>query len=991
MADRIRKAATALSLVLILMAIAIAPTGGVGAQRAPVAPAGPAAPAAQTARTNVTVVRVYFRDTAERDRLANELGAEEMDTLDGYLTILADDDLFRHIQTMGVRYEIDQKATTRLNDPNLFGDTFYGGYKTVEEMQAYLAQYAANYPTLATVVDYGDTWCKANPGQCVQPNANNGYDMQALRISNQAIPGPKPVFWFETGIHSREIATPEVSMLYIAYLLDNYNSDPEAHWLVDYHDIWVVPMANPDGHHIVESGGGGSSPYYQRKNANHNNGCNVWPPSISSQFGTDNNRNFPFLWGCCGGSSGSACTQTYRGPTAGSDPETRATVNQLRLLVPDQRGPNNTDPAPITTTGVYQSMHSNAELNLFPWGWTSADAPNDAEMRNIGKHMQAGNAYPSGNGYTTGQPPEVLYAVDGDTADWGYGELGIPSYTTEVGGNDFLVPLSEVVNTMWPLNRGALLYQAKVSRQPYLMAHGPDANSVATNPMTVTQGVSSQLNGTINYAWTSNTYSQTVTGAEYYIDTPPWAGGTAHAMTGNFNGPTVAVNATIDTTALPPGRHVILVRGKGAPYQGLDTWGPITAAWLWVTPVQGTPTPTVTGTPPTATRTRTATQTATRTNTAVATNTPSPVPTVCGQVSASNPAPITINDAGPASPYPSNITVAGAGTVGSIRVSVTGISHTWPDDIDMLLVGPNGGKVLLMSDAGGSNDIASVNLTFQDGSPAIPDSAQITSGTYGPADYEAGDVFPAPAPAGPYSTSLNTAFVGSSANGTWSLYIVDDAGADVGSVSGGWSLTIGVSGGCATVSATPVGPTATRTTVPPSVTTQPSNTVVPPATTQPSATRTNVPGTAQPTATNTVMVPTMTPCPIQFTDVAPTDPFYPFIRCLACRGIISGYSDGTFRGGNNLTRGQAAKIVSNAAGFSDAVPSTQQSFQDVPMSDPFWVFIERLATRGYISGYQCGFPPAGNCVPPANRPYFLTYNNITRGQISKVVANAAGL
>ncbi|HUS16726.1 MAG TPA: S-layer homology domain-containing protein, partial [Chloroflexia bacterium] len=162
-------------------------------------------------------------------------------------------------------------------------------------------------------------------------------------------------------------------------------------------------------------------------------------------------------------------------------------------------------------------------------------------------------------------------------------------------------------------------------------------------------------------------------------------------------------------------------------------------------------------------------------------------------------------------------------------------------------------------------------------------------------------------------------------------------------------------------------------------------------TTQPSATRTTVPGTAQPTATNTVVVATTTPCPIQFTDVSPTDPFYPYIRCLVCRGIISGYSDGTYRGGNNLTRGQAAKIVSNAAGFSDAVPSTQQSFEDVPMSDPFWVYIERLATRGYISGYQCGFPPAGNCVPPANRPYFLTYNNITRGQISKVVANAAGL
>ncbi|HUS15219.1 MAG TPA: sialidase family protein, partial [Chloroflexia bacterium] len=235
-----------------------------------------------------------------------------------------------------------------------------------------------------------------------------------------------------------------------------------------------------------------------------------------------------------------------------------------------------------------------------------------------------------------------------------------------------------------------------------------------------------------------------------------------------------------------------------------------------VPPVQGTPTPTVTGTPPTATRTSTAAPTATRTSTPAPTNTPTPAPTVCGQATFSNPAPITINDAGPASPYPSNITVAGASTVATISVSVTGLTHTWPDDIDMLLVGPNGGKVLLMSDAGGSNDVASVNLTFQDGSPAIPDSAQIASGTYGPADYEAGDVFPAPAPAGPYGTSLNTAFVGSNANGTWSLYIVDDAGADVGSIAGGWSLTIGTSGGCLTNTPTAILPTATRTVTIPS-------------------------------------------------------------------------------------------------------------------------------------------------------------------------------
>jgi len=132
---------------------------------------------------------------------------------------------------------------------------------------------------------------------------------------------------------------------------------------------------------------------------------------------------------------------------------------------------------------------------------------------------------------------------------------------------------------------------------------------------------------------------------------------------------------------------------------------------------------------------------------------------------------------------------------------------------------------------------------------------------------------------------------------------------------------------------------------------------------------------------------TATPCPIQFTDVPSTNPFYVFIRCLACRGIVSGYSDGTFRWGNEVTRGQLSKIISGAAGQNNSIPSSQQTFEDVPNSNVFWIFIERLAGVGAISGYTCG--GAGEpCVPPGNRPYFRWGANATRGQMSKIAASA---
>jgi hypothetical protein len=142
-----------------------------------------------------------------------------------------------------------------------------------------------------------------------------------------------------------------------------------------------------------------------------------------------------------------------------------------------------------------------------------------------------------------------------------------------------------------------------------------------------------------------------------------------------------------------------------------------------------------------------------------------------------------------------------------------------------------------------------------------------------------------------------------------------------------------------------------------------------------------------PTATSGLPTVEPTICTLQFSDVPVGSTFYAYIHCLACRGIINGYPDGTFKPNNDVTRGQLSKIVSNAAGFSDS--QTTQLFQDVPVNSTFFQFIGRLASRGYIGGYICG----GNgepCVPPANLPYFRPNNNATRGQISKIVSNAAG-
>lgn len=163
----------------------------------------------------------------------------------------------------------------------------------------------------------------------------------------------------------------------------------------------------------------------------------------------------------------------------------------------------------------------------------------------------------------------------------------------------------------------------------------------------------------------------------------------------------------------------------------------------------------------------------------------------------------------------SQVSVSGEPTVSKLIVQVYGLTHNQPDDIDLLLVGPQGQSVILMSDAGGeagvlrptngpkpTSPVANVDLGFDDLAPqAPPDENTISSGIYQPSNYgpsasltcsgePSTDAFPL-APAGPYGSALSV-FNGSDPNGTWTLYAVDDCNGYAGSFGGGWSLGVNI-------------------------------------------------------------------------------------------------------------------------------------------------------------------------------------------------------
>jgi hypothetical protein len=168
-------------------------------------------------------------------------------------------------------------------------------------------------------------------------------------------------------------------------------------------------------------------------------------------------------------------------------------------------------------------------------------------------------------------------------------------------------------------------------------------------------------------------------------------------------------------------------------------------------------------------------------------------------VSFENTTAITIPSSGPGTPSPSTISVSGVTGNKAVKLTLNGLVHPFPDDVDFMVQGPNGGTLIFLSDAGGTNDWAGDNVTLTDlATDLASDSGAIPTGEYKPTNYGANDPFDPPAPAGPYGNpapagtdTFESVFgtAGSGLNGDWKLYLDDDLAGFSGTVGGGWKIT----------------------------------------------------------------------------------------------------------------------------------------------------------------------------------------------------------
>jgi hypothetical protein len=517
--------------------------------------------------------RVYFDERETAHKIVISMNAVESEYENGYIIVeVASPEDFRRLAAVGLEMEEipdpqeDKVAAMQRAMPvQTEAIPGYSCYRTVEETFAAAGAIAANYPALATWTDQGDSWEKQN--------GLGGYDLNVLRLTNSAIPGPKPKIFLTAAVHAREYTTAELATRMAEFLVGNYGSDPDVTWILDYHEIHMMLHANPDGRKKAETG------LSWRKNTNQD-----YCSPTSNYRGADLNRNFQFKWNCCGGSSDYECDYTYHGAYAASEPETQAIQAYIFSQFTDQRGPNDNDPAPLDAAGIYIDLHSHGRLVLWPWGWTPDPSPNAVQLQTLGRKFAYFNNHSPEQAYG-------LYPTDGTTTTFTYGEMGLASYTFELG-TQFFESCSYFENNILPGNMSALFYGFKVVRTPYITPAGPETTAAAADPGSTPAGVPAGTPVNLSAAIDDTRYNnsngseptQTIAAAEYYVDVPPWISDpvpVAVAMAasdGNFDETVEAVEAVIDTTGWSEERHIIYIRGQDTG----GNWGAFSAVFLYI-------------------------------------------------------------------------------------------------------------------------------------------------------------------------------------------------------------------------------------------------------------------------------------------------------------------------------------------------------------------------------------------------------------------------
>jgi carboxypeptidase T len=309
------------------------------------------------------------------------------------------------------------------------------GYHDYAELSAEVADTAAAYPSLVRRFSVGRSY--------------QGRELWAAKVSdNVATDEAEPEALFTCGQHAREHLSVEMCLYLLDELTSAYGGSSQVTSMVNTREVYLIFNLNPDGSEYDIATGSYRS---WRKNRQPNSG--------SSAVGTDLNRNWSYRWGCCGGSSGSPSSSTYRGPSAFSAPETRAVRDFVASRV---------------VGGVQQlrtaiDFHTYSELVLWPYGYTYSNTATGMNTDQYNTFATMGRAMAATNSYTPQQASD-LYIADGTLPDWAWGSHRIFAFTFEMyprSSSPGFYPPDEVIARETSRNRAAVLYLLGLSDCPY--------------------------------------------------------------------------------------------------------------------------------------------------------------------------------------------------------------------------------------------------------------------------------------------------------------------------------------------------------------------------------------------------------------------------------------------------------------------------------------------------------------------------------------------
>jgi len=405
------------------------------------------------------VVRLLVKDRAELDRLES-LGVIILNCSygPGKLDVVASPAQLAAIGRLGIPAEILepdlQRAIEAQRPPvpvvagaDLYADFFldYRQYDGEGGIVWFMNELVSRYPALASMVDVGTTL--------------QGRTIWGLRVTTSASTAPGVVYFGCE--HAREWITSTVPTHFAQHLLENYGSDSTVTDLMDNVEFYLIPVFNVDGYIYTWT----NNRMWRKNRRDNGNGS----------FGVDINRNWGEGFGGIG-SSGVPSNDTYRGPSAFSEPETAA-LRDFLIARPNIR--------------AQLDIHSYSQLILWPHGYTSMLPADQDYYRALGSAMQSMIEMPYGTVFDIGPVYTAIYPASGVSVDWTYAQLGLLSVSFEcrdTGQFHFLLPADQIVPSNEELGP-ALLSMANSDwvRQPARFEF-PDGL-----PRTITPGVETDI------------------------------------------------------------------------------------------------------------------------------------------------------------------------------------------------------------------------------------------------------------------------------------------------------------------------------------------------------------------------------------------------------------------------------------------------------------------------------------------------------------------